>query len=163
MISLPSKFGIKFPHKWVTNWNWAFIMHNTWSHHKEATQNKLTQTEFWNIPTRKNQPLFHFPCCEKTLKETIGTFKVDAFEKCGLRISILHFGYNTEGFESPLCAAQLFLVIIVISWWPKTIVMLCGTNKILLKGKIIYRIFSVLRIRAVLYDMGSWMSRICYG
>jgi hypothetical protein len=45
----------------------------------------------------------------------LGTFKVDAFEKCGLRISISHFGYNAESFESPLCAAQLFLVIIVIS------------------------------------------------
>ena len=35
---------------------------------------------------------------------TLGTFKVDAFEKCGLRISISHFGHNSADFKYPLRA-----------------------------------------------------------
>jgi hypothetical protein len=35
----------------------------------------------------------------KATSVRIGTFKVDAFEKCGLRISISHFGHNSADFK----------------------------------------------------------------
>ena len=34
----------------------------------------------------------------------LGMFKVDTFEKCGLRISISHFGHNLADFKYPLRA-----------------------------------------------------------
>jgi len=33
------------------------------------------------------------------LRVVLGEFKVDAFEKCELRISISHFGYNEADFK----------------------------------------------------------------
>jgi len=57
-----------------------------------------------SLPCQRTAKYNHTKCLKPGWCPQLGTFKVDAFEKCGLRISISHFGHNSADFKYPLRA-----------------------------------------------------------